>query len=388
LEFFTQPESMGEKTYNRVFCKISNRKPERLSIAAEYGEQDWGALSMALREFVSNAIDAAGGSVKGVKVDVVDETQLTPRRDKTIVAIPLTPEVQRWYQALPVMFLQFRPDAKKLLNQRVMEKVEPNTCAVYRKGVMVRLIDHETNGPSLFNYNFGDDLHIDEARNLSDNNVKENIAREVARSKTALVEIFRELSSGKEFLEANLPEFELKWTAGNNKEAWQEAWKEVYGNGVISHGVTPLTEMAQRKGHKVICIHNVAWYNAMVRAGIKSIIDCLDNVNENGHVIKDPSYLELEVMKQVWDWMDACDCLNGKTALPDLKLFEAPMEAESSKMGYYRNNTIYIHLESKQNHQTYLEELAHYVTGPGDYSRDFQDYAFRIATKLGLLLDS
>ena len=47
-----------------------------LGFVMSYGEKDWNDVALALREFVSNAIDRSireDGDWKGVKVEIVDE---------------------------------------------------------------------------------------------------------------------------------------------------------------------------------------------------------------------------------------------------------------------------------------------------------------------------
>jgi hypothetical protein len=58
------------------------------------------------------------------------------------------------------------------------------------------------------------------------------------------------------------------------------------------------------------------------------------------------------------------------------------MQAEYLIKGYVEKEEIYISTEDESNPQTMLEEIAHYVTGATDQSRDFQDYAFRMTTEL------
>ena len=50
--------------------------------------------------------------------------------------------------------------------------------------------------------------------------------------------------------------------------------------------------------------------------------------------------------------------------------------------GYYEGGTVYINKEHDTSHQTMLEETAHYLTGATDNSRDFQDFAFLVASRL------
>ena len=59
-------------------------------------------------------------------------------------------------------------------------------------------------------------------------------------------------------------------------------------------------------------------------------------------------------------------------------------------MGFYREGVVYLSLDfadgaSVELRQTALEEVAHFVTGATDSSRDFQDFAFKLATRLEMV---
>ena len=143
--------------------------------------------------------------------------------------------------------------------------------------------------------------------------------------------------------------------------------------------------MARRQGYIVIEISSNAWYSALCAAGIKSVFDVLANVNSKGHILREPTAEEEATLDRVWQWLELVELTNGK-AKPELKLYEQTMQGESVCKGYYANGVVHIHNEDNLNCQTYLEELAHHVTGSGDYSRDFQDYAFRLSVKLAQLM--
>src|SRR5688572_26504438 len=69
LEFGTRPQvvsdSKSTKDFKRVVVKyggtdadgVSRSSTEDLGFVLDYGRQDWGDIALALREFVSNAID-------------------------------------------------------------------------------------------------------------------------------------------------------------------------------------------------------------------------------------------------------------------------------------------------------------------------------------------
>jgi len=378
LIFSTRPQEIDGKVFNRVFVQVSNRKAQPLDRVVEYGSLDWTRLSEAIREYVSNAIDAAGGTMKGVIVDIVDE--VTSRPNKTVVAIPLSDEAAKWFNMRSLYFLHFREDAKKVLAQKILRKTKPDRCLVYRKGVLVRAASKDTN-PSLFDYNLGEELAIDECRNMSESSVRDNVAMAVAQNSEALEEIFRELPKGGGFWEAELPEWELK--SYGNDEDWQEIWKKVHGKSVVALGISPLTEMATKRGFNVVTIHSTSWYNALRRHGIKGVVEVLDDVNDKGDLIMDPTHKDLAVLEQVWTWLELVGMTNGKKC-PPLFIFKRLLQDGTQVWGYQAADCIYIHEEQRNNPKILLEELAHYVTGAYDCTRDFQDFAFRLAANIAV----
>lgn len=373
LLFHTEPEEVNGSVFSRVFVKIGKRNAQKLSIVAEYGELDWNSVAMALREFVSNAIDAAGGTTEGVSIKVCEK--VNPQAGKTVIGIPLTPEVQKWYQALPVYFLHFSKDKGKQ-KSKIIKKIKPDPCYVYRKSVLVRTAK-DTDHPSLFDYNFGDELYIDEARNLSESAMRDQVATTVASNEEALTEIFRHLGGQQSYWEFELPEWELTHGARDNQEAWQSAWRLAHGDKtVVSMGYSPLCDSAKERGFSVVCVNHGSWYNALKRAGIQGVFDVLDDVNAKGDKLIEPTEKDWEVFNTVWGWLESIDLTGGK-AKPQFTLFEKIQTDGTFLRGYYLNNTVHVYLEDRANHQTYLEEMAHYVTGAVDLTRTFQEFAFK-----------
>jgi len=382
LVFHTEPEeepSSGE-IFHRVYVKIGKRNPERLSVVAEYGAKDWDNLGMALREFVSNAIDGAGGTTQGVSVKVCEK--VNPQAGKTVVGIPLTPEVSEWYGKLPLYFMHFRKSMKDDMEKKVLRKKKPDRCFVYRKGVLVRTAQ-TSDDPSLFDYNLGDELKIDEARNLSDYQMRDEVARVVSTNDDCLVEIFRKLPGDQRYWEFALPEWDLSDHARHNQELWKGAWRLAHGNAVVAMGYSPLCDSAKQRGHDVVIVPQGNWLKAIEAAGIPSLYSVLDDVNIKGDKMLEPTDEDKKVFDTVWAWLELVDLTRGK-AKPNFTLYERVQTDDSQIFGYCLGKTIHIHLEHRANHQTYLEEIAHYVTNASDCTRSFQEYAFKAASKLAL----
>ena len=94
LEFGTKPQtvsdSLSSKDFARVVVKYGGTDPitgasrsstEDLGFVLDYGKQDWNEVSLALREFASNAIDRSireNGDWSGVKIEIAGPGEARP----------------------------------------------------------------------------------------------------------------------------------------------------------------------------------------------------------------------------------------------------------------------------------------------------------------------
>jgi hypothetical protein len=156
LEFGTKPQTVGdglaEKEFARVVVKyggtdadgVHRSSTEDLGFVLDYGKQDWNEVSLALREFVSNAIDRSireRGDWSGVKIEIVDEAQVRAKKDHTRVFVPMNADVLRFYNDLGKWFLHFsEPESlsKAILPKRNRNLGDRKAAVIYRRGVRVR----------------------------------------------------------------------------------------------------------------------------------------------------------------------------------------------------------------------------------------------------------
>ena len=181
MEFSTRPQTVSDgiasKDFGRVVVKFGGSDPitgasksstEDLGFVLSYGDKDWTESSLALREFVSNAIDRSireVGDWSAVKIEIVSESQVRAKAGYTRVFVPLTPEVLEFYNNLGKWFLHFsEPES---LGKAILPKANRNlgdrkAAVIYRRGVRVREFE-SSDTESLFDYNL-DNLTIDESR--------------------------------------------------------------------------------------------------------------------------------------------------------------------------------------------------------------------------------
>ena len=369
LEFYTEPALLDTKSYNKVFVKIGNNKAKELSYCLEFGELDWTSLDMALREIVSNAIDNGGFS--NMEITVTDS--LRAKSGTTRIYIPLIPDVQRFYSSISQRFLHYTDKE----NQSIIEKESVSPAKIYRKGVLVREVKED----SLFDYNFGDELPIDECRKLDNYTVACHASRVIVRNEEGLTKIIRSLFGAKEFFEHTFSYYSMY---NVDKQALQNAWQVVTGNAVCCNNGLAV-ETLQRKGFKCAIITQDNWYRLLTENGISSPIDKLTEVEKQGQQIVPTSNNAIKTLNQVWYWLTELN-LNQNKIKPPIKCFSKAMSCETLLRGYYQDGTIYVNIENDTESQTILEECAHYITGATDNSRDFQDFAFLFGKRAAEIL--
>lgn len=368
LEFGTKDDKMGDKAYKHLTYRFQGQEKD-LPIALEFGALDWNGLDMGLREFVSNAIDAGGH-----KVEIVTNTQ--PSADKTRIFLPLTPDVMKFFSNLREKFLHFSPEFTNKTG--IMSKDGETTAKFYRKGVFVR----ESRDNSLFNYNFGDDVKIDESRNMDDYAVRSHAGRLWAKADVeSLKQLFSKLGKIKDgIFESNL------YISGYmiDKKNWCQAWSEVYGDAVVADPLSQgqLIVKATNKGYKVVMCHT-GWVGILISAGIKTVNSKLDNVDEMGReVTKAPTNVNT-LVKQVWDKLVSAKMTNGKP-FPKVNTFVKLNDGGEIKFGFYNwvDESINLDKTNGVNIHTILHELGHHITGAADDTSDFTDFFCKLSVIL------
>src|SRR5271155_2026187 len=262
LEFSTRPQTVSDnqasKEFGRVVVKYggtdlmtgaSRSSTEDLGFVLDYGKHDWGEVALALREFVSNAIDRSireWGDWSGVKIEVVDEGQVRAKRNFTRVFVPLSAEVLEFYNNLGKWFLHFsEPESlsKAILPKNNRNLGERKAAVIYRRGVRVREFE-SSDQESLFDYNLND-LTIDESRKASDWDVKHHCGKALGNAdKQILAMLFdRLLNSDKGAWEFGFDTYSLQPCYNDNAEDelrkrqnWQEAFSSVAGEHAVLTG--------------------------------------------------------------------------------------------------------------------------------------------------------
>ncbi len=418
LEFGTRPQTVADSQASKEFARVvvkyggtdptgaSRSSSEDLGFVLEYGRQDWTEVALALREFVSNAIDRSireRGDWSGVKIEVVDESQVRARRDHTRVFVPLNSEVFAFYENLGKWFLHFsEPEAlkKAILPKANRNLSERKAAVIYRRGVRVREFT-ATDTESLFDYNLND-LSIDEARKASDWDVRCYCGRALANAPKAILAILFE-----RLLNSNTPAWELTFDGyslqpgyGDTAEDvlrksrnWQEAFALVAGENAVLTGSGTVDQL-RRKGYTPV-VAAESLVHAAIAYGVNTPAKVLSADDLAGREITEPSPDAQAAVDLVWELIEEVGLTNGKEK-PPVKCFTSILDGGVMLNGFYRNGEVYINSDLAGGSSVFagpaalsdrllkvaLEECVHHASQAVDCSRDIQDYLLDFAVKL------
>jgi hypothetical protein len=411
LEFFTKKikvqSANSETPHNQVCVRHSGTKDgktvnrvEELSFVLDYGTADWTTVDLAVREFVSNAIDGQidhTGDFNGVDITIVDQSKVRAKEGYTRVFIPLTPDIQNFYNNLGKWFLHFSDP--ELLKEKILPKdnrnfSEKKTPVLYRRGVYVREITN-SRIDSLFDYNL--DFKLNESRTLDDYQATDNIGR-VWRDAhyIQIARIFNAFLSKENFWEKYaLQEYSVTSSDAEErderKKNWKKAFNFVFGKQPIIFASEDglVSQILEKKGYVPIPM-TAFWCGGAKEYGLPHYYDYITEDDKSGRTFSPATEAVKEVFDIVWNRFDSVGMLNGKTEKPQLNCFYEQFKNESQALGLYRHSTkeIFIHsdISSAKNDQlvwVMVEELVHYLSnGASDFSRDFQTMLVRIIGKL------
>lgn len=425
MEFATKPQivadGLASKEFGRVVVKYGGSDPvtgasrsatEDLGFVLDYGKHDWQDMALALREFVSNAIDRSIreiGDWSGVKIEIVTDAQVRAKANSTRVFVPLTPDVLQFYNDLGKWFLHF--SEPELLDKAILPKKNRNlgdrkAAVIYRRGVRVREFE-SSDTESLFDYNLND-LKIDESRKASDWDVRYAAGKALANADSATLAVLfdRLLNSDRPAWEFGFDIYSLQPSYGESPEviarrekAWQSAFANIAGDDAVLTGKGSVDQL-ERKGYKpVIAPDNLL--NAASMYGVQTSATVLSADELSGRQITDATADAQAAVDYIWQRLEEIGLTNGKEK-PPVRSFHSILDAGVMLNGYYKDGVVYIHRDLGDagsvvgGHQALsdrllkvaLEEVAHYVTnGATDNSRDFQDFLLEVAVKLARWVD-
>ena len=412
LEFYTRDDEIDDglvrKPIQRVMCRMGGTSSRTIDLGwvLDFGAIDWTDLGMALREFVSNAIDRTIREESGefvpalldgrLSVTTVEDDKMKAKDGYTRVYVEASEAVLRYVAELPKRFLHFSPNPNQV-RQSFLPKADRNlipglrTAVIYREGVYVREVE-DFREDSTYDYNFrADQLSIDESRNASDYAVRVAIARLYRKASTAeLVPFFKALVEQKPVFETRLdpdyicPSYEKP--KDEQSRAWQNAWAAVAADSVMCGPSATMVDFVVRKGYNAKSIKGAGIVEVAERFGIKTDSLVLTSSERKGQEKIPPTEAAVAALDQVWGWLVKYDLTNGREK-PAIGCFRNLMDAGSRLLGFRDETGVYVADDQasavcKPLLKTVLEECVHWATDAGDCSRDLQDFAFRMIVEI------
>lgn len=397
LSFSTEPYDMEGSTFDKVFCKLSgaNNKKIDLGWVLDFGSIDWTTIDMALREFISNAIDRTIKETEeflpsiesgDLCVKLTENAQAKDGYTRIFIKVEDAPEILEYVKELPKRFLHFSKDTTQL-KETILPKAnrsftESNGPMIYREGVFVRqLTDHSD---SVYDYNFrANEITIDDCRNSSEYALKAACAKAIKKAdQLTLTDIFRALASGKNCFEAKIDTYYTTFYSATKEERnnWIGAWEIALGDKTVSapvNGDNYAKTYAKRKGYNVAEIPD-SWFTTVEHFGIQTTDDVLTENERKGREIFEATSSAKRAVEIVWEWCKMSGFTNDKE-MPQVFCYKELTDAESDLMGFAKDNGVYLREDissglNKLTLKAALEEVAHYITGATDNSRDFQSF--------------
>lgn len=404
LEFGLKPITISGIEHLQVVCNISGKlngtavkRTQDLGFTLAYGGSDWTHISMALREFISNALDgqmdANNGDFSGVLIEQCEPAQVRAKVNKTRVFIEINDDVRRFHRNIGELFLHFSdPDTVKN-HKTIINKSSSGRAKIYRRGVFVRQI--EDGADSIFDYNI--EIPINESRNFSDYGAKSYAAKAVASSdKDTIAYLLRSMgNSGKPVWEASFSQYELfnAYSTDNSKHKinWQEAAKAVLGDtGVVCKKTNDglMSDIVKKKGLTPFILPD-SWAEAMFSYETRSEKNVLTEDDKLGRVYSDASDVVKNEHDRFWNFL-VSEGLTLNDRRPNVKAFYQNSNAGGMTPGFYDkdSHTCCYHTDldgdgkSEMLTTTAIEECVHAAFGCNDCTRDMQNAFTTIIARL------
>lgn len=401
LEFNLEKETVNDGLRDDEVYHVTYRKDnatfKRAGWILDFGVLDWDDLGMAIREFVSNALDRTikeEGDVQEARnagrlaVKLVEDSERRAKGGYTRIYIESNDEIRAYFAQLGKRFLHFsdNPDDTKpgLLNKRGRNTQGKDGAVIYREGVWIRELNERES--SLFDYNFGkDEIKIDESRNSSDYYVRAACARKLGQAdeKTLKTIFENELKQVKTF-ESTLDQdyiFGSSWSEPSvtQQETWKRAWGAAAGPEAVVCDNQFSIDYVQKKGRNAKLMAS-GWSKSLGKIkGVTTASDVLTTDEQRGRTRIDATKYAQDAVDWAWELFELANLVGGRPK-PLVFCFQEVSNAASVTQGYQNSDGVHIHIDiandgiNNELKKTALEEVTHWVTGATDNSRDFQNF--------------
>ena len=367
-----------------------------LNISAMFGAIDWQDITLAVREFISNAIDGVddfgGNPSKDVVIDtsIPDEPRATRAKDGFIrVYIPLTDEISNYIDDLHKYFKCLAPGYSP--DRQVFLNVDGGPARVYRKGVLCGTFGES----SLFHYNINN-IQINESRLVDSYTARHYCANAIATCDNPSFiakYLLMKMSPPKAGLYEN--DLYIDYMKTDNmycSEAKKEEIKKNFGEAIktaVGHRVVCDSPIAAKivtsKGKESIVVDS-SLGDVLKSYGATTAKDVLNDSELQGKIITEATDAARAMLDRIWDVLRTNN-LTLDRPKPGIKCFH--QHSGEGMSGYYRpgDNNIYIRSDiadgiTSSGMITVLHELNHHITQADDSTYDFVDFAHKVAVAL------
>lgn len=383
MEWTLNPIRVGNTSHKEVMVSIGGKAPRSTGTTLAMGQHGWAGVSIALREFISNALDSVGGLSSGVKLEIVDKPRAS--RGETRVFIPWRdgPEGQKGLDDfLQNWFLHWRQDINPKLEGPILKLNPDSPARFYRRGVLIRVWGQGEN--SLWDYNFTS-LNLDEARKATDWDLQYQAARILSRNPKAFASTLQRISSTPGLWESKFSQYGLD-VPSDQKESIQAEVSKVLGSRILADN-PEAARMAANKGIQTLLIPR-DWVQACESAGLATVATILD---DHARLGREPGQPALEMTDRASKWIRiirAAGLAGPGSSDPEVFGFRQHPNSPAPAWGYCRwpsmgDPGIYLNYESSGEllDQAILEELCHWYSGERDFTRGFQEWLLRLACR-------
>lgn len=388
LEYATRP--LVGYSDPEVFYSINGSSPKTSGCTLAYGKSDWGTqLNLALREFVSNALDAVDGQPEKLSFSLVEAPRA--KAGVTRVYIPWSADLATFQKFLRLYFLHFRPSAQPQ-QPGPMPKLELNSPArFYRRGVLVNQW-HDPKQISLWDYNFVH-LTLDEARNSDSWRMQAEATALLAEDPKALAQTLMELNISDAWWESDLNRwtFQSRLTPANSQQLAAEL-ETMLGPKAVLVSTVASFDTAKQRGLEPVRIPAGILAGLSAQVAVPTATSRLSADDLLGRTVK-PARPELAKQVQHWIQLFAQAGLTASREAPQAYEFtEHPNATDGQLKGYCRQagqadsgvffNSELVAAEATPDlDMTILEELTHWYSGHADFTRGFQEFLLRLVLK-------
>jgi hypothetical protein len=347
LQFETKKDKFDDSVSvidsHQVVCRQTGTRSRTIECGwdREFGATDWTEIGMALREFISNAIDITTRSGdpsrrQDLRIEIVQEGAKKAKSGFTRIFIEVDEAIEEYLNNIEDYFLHLSDDPSQV-NDTFLTPIHGAGPRIYREGVFVRQLKSEYD--SCFDYNFkANEIEIDECRNSSESALRATIGKKINTAPAAIIARLFERMTESMVYESGLDDYYLSyydWESDVRSE-WQRGWELFAGNAVASITEdTHQAEMATQKGHLVRGVKSSSFYQAAKKMGVKTVFDVLGQRVADGYEERPATEEQIACCDRVWELCESAGVADDRSQ-PAVASFRVTSEDDvSDENGYF-----------------------------------------------------